>query len=146
MGRVGRAGVHGGRRDLGGGVGVPDGDRHAGVAPPRAITSAAPGSSGARVMTRRCPAAAACKRSKTATSGASMCRAVLGAAPGRGQERPLQVQAGHDALGGQAGQQGGPGFKLGQRRGHQAGHDARGAMATVKRRGAPGVVVRSLGE
>ena len=49
------------------------------------ITPAAPGSSGARVRTRRCPPAAACKRSKTATSGASMCRGSC--APHRAADR-----------------------------------------------------------
>ena len=38
------------------------------------IRAVAPGSSGARVMTRSCPAAAACRRSKAATSGAVIYR------------------------------------------------------------------------
>jgi hypothetical protein len=39
---------------------------------------------------------------------------ILGAAPGRGEERPLQVEAGDDALAGQAGQHRGPGLQIGQ--------------------------------
>ena len=71
---------------------------------------------------------------------------VLGAAPGRGQERPLQVQAGDHALIGQAGQQGGAGFELGERRGDQAGQQARAAVRAVKRSSGPGVVGGPLGE
>jgi hypothetical protein len=65
---------------------------------------------------------------------------VLGAASGRGKERPLQMESGQDAAGGQRRQHGGPGFEFGHGRGHQAGHQGGGAVAAVKFRGTPGLI------
>ena len=104
------------------------------------ITPAAPGSSGASVMTRRCPRGRSVQSLEDGHVGSEHVPRVLGAAPGRGQERPLQVQAVDHALIGQAGQQGGAGLELGERRGDQAGQQARAAVRAVKRGGGPSVL------
>ena len=136
---MGRAGVDGRRRHLGGRVGVPDGGDHPGSH--RRLDH--PGRAGQFRCQGDDPQVSRTRRPQALERGhvrSDQVPWILGAAPGRGKERSLQVKASQDAVVGQAGQQRGPGLELGERRGHQAGHDARGAVPAVKLRRVPGVV------
>ena len=103
------------------------------------ISSAAPGSSGATVTTRRYPRGRRPETLEDANIGSEHMPRILSTAPDRGQERPLEVEPGQDAVGGQAGQHGRAGFQLGQRGGHQAGQHGGGAVTAVERHRAPGI-------
>ena len=145
VGRVGHAGVDGGRGDVRSGVGVPDGGGHAG--PRRRLDQAGRprefgGDSDDAQMTSG--------RRVQALEGRHVrsehVPRILGAAPGRGEKGPLQVNPGDDVLADQAGQHSRPGLEVDERRGDQAGHDGGAAVPAVELRGAPGVVGRSRGE
>jgi hypothetical protein len=145
MGRVRRAGVDGGQGDVGGGVGVPDGDGDAGSRR-RLDHLGRAGQFGGEGDDLQVTAGRGEQALEGGHVGGEHVPRVLGAAAGRGKERAFQVQAGDDAVVGQFGQHGGAGLQFGERRGDQAGQHGRGAVAPVELRGLPGVVCRTFGE
>ena len=145
VGGVSRARVDGRHGDIGGGVGVTDGDGHTG-SPRRLDHRARAGQLGSEGEDPQLAAGRRVQPLEDGGIGSQHVPRILGAGPGWGQERAFQVQAGDDTLDGQSGQQVGPGGQLRQWRGDQAGQHGRGAVVGVKGRGLPGLISGSLGE
>ena len=142
---VARAGVDGRRGDVRSGVRVADGGDDPG--PRRRLDQGdGTGKFGGQGDDAQLPGGRRVQRGEDVDIGRDHVPWILGAAPGRGEERPLQVKACDDALAGQPGQQRGPGLQAGQWRGDQAGQDGGAAVPAVELRGAPGILRRSLGE
>ena len=145
VGRVGHAGVDGGRGDVRGGVGVAGGSGHAD--PRRRLDQGGrPGEFGGDGNDAQLTRGGRVQALEGGHVGSEHVPRILGTAPDRREKRPLQVNPGDDALAGQAGQHRGPGLEVGERRGDQAGHDGRAAVPAVELRGAPGVVGCPLGK
>ena len=145
VGRVGHAGVDGGRGDVRGGISVASGSGHAD--PRRRLDQGGrPGKFGGDGNDAQLTRGGRMQALEGGHVGSEHVPRILGTAPDRGEKRPLQVNPGDDALAGQAGQHRGPGLEVGERRGDQTGHDGRAAVPAVELRSAPGVDGCPLGE
>jgi predicted RNA polymerase sigma factor len=145
VGRVAGTGVDGGRGDLGGRVGVADSRDHAGRH--RGTDQLGrPGQLGRDRDHAQVPAGGRAQPFEGGQVRVDQVPGILGAAPGRRQERPLQVNAVDDTLVGQIRQHRGAFGQFVDRRGDQAGDDPRAPVAPVEGGGPAGVLGTALSE